>query len=67
MSNFNIKQIREGLQHCLIDRKCSICPYYIWYYNDDIQEIGDNSCWGILKKDADLALQKFEIISNSIN
>ena len=65
MSNFNIKQIREGLQHCLIDRKCSICPYYIRYNNDDINEPGDRSCWGILKKDAEEVLFRFEILNDN--
>ena len=65
MNKRNIKQIREGLQHCLITRECSKCPYYIWYYNDDINEPGDRSCWGILQRDADLALQRFSIIDDS--
>ena len=65
MSKFNIQQIREGLRHCLITRECSKCPYYIWYYNDDINELGDKSCWGILQKDADLVLQRFSIIDDS--
>ena len=65
MSNFNIEQIRQGLRHCLVTRECSKCPYYIWYYNDDINEPGERSCWGILQRDADLALQRFSIIDDS--
>lgn len=60
----NIKQIREGLRQCLIQRECSLCPYYIYYYNDDIEKLGDNSCWGKLQKDADLLLQRFEIVND---
>lgn len=63
-SKRNIKQIREGLQHCLITRECSTCPYYIWFYNDDINEPGDRSCWGILRKDADEALLRLEIFTD---
>ena len=58
----NIKQIREGLRQCLITRECSLCPYYIYYNNDDIEELGDNSCWGKLWKDADTALLRLEIL-----
>ena len=65
ISNFNIKQIREGLRQCLVKRNCSVCPYYIWYYNDDINELGDRSCWGILQKDADEALLRLEILNDS--
>ena len=64
-NKFNIQQIREGLRHCLVTRECSKCPYFIYYYNNDIKEIGDNSCWGILQKDADLALQRFSIIDDN--
>lgn len=65
MSELSIEQIRQGLRHCLITRECTLCPYYIWYYNDDIEEPGDNSCWGILYKDADLVLHRFSIIDDS--
>lgn len=65
MSKLDIKQIKNGLRQCLVEKNCSICPYYIWYYNDDINEFGDNSCWGILQKDVDLVLQRFEILSDN--
>lgn len=65
MSIEDVKRIREGLRQCLIIRECYKCPYYRYYYNDDIKEIGDNSCWGILQKEADLALQRFSIIDDS--
>lgn len=63
--DFNIKQIKEGLRQCLVERQCSKCPYYIWFYNDDINEPGDRSCWGILQKDVDLILTRFEILSDN--
>lgn len=65
MSKLDIKQIKDGLRQCLVEKNCSMCPYYIWYYNDDIDEPGDKSCWGILQKDADLVLQRFSIIDDS--
>ena len=65
MSNFSTQQIREGLRQCLVERHCTKCPYYIWYNNDDIDELGDNSCWGILQKDVDLALLRFKILNDS--
>lgn len=49
----------------MITRECITCPYYIWYYNDDINEPGDRSCWGILRKDADEALLRLEIFTDT--
>lgn len=64
MNNFNIKQIREGLRQCLVVKQCTKCPYYKYFYNDDINYEGQYSCWGILQKDVDLLLQKFEILND---
>lgn len=60
MDKLNIEDIRKALQMCLVKRECSKCPYYIYYYNDDIRQIGDNSCWGILYKDVDEILSHLE-------
>lgn len=65
MSKLDIKQIKDGLRQCLVERNCSMCPYYIWYYNDDINEPGDKSCWGILQKDAEEALLRLEILNDN--
>ena len=48
----------------MITRECSYCPYYIWYYNDDINEPGDRSCWGILYRDVVQALTRLEIMTD---
>lgn len=54
------EEIRQGLQRCLIDRECMKCPYYKYFYEDDIDYIGQNSCWGRLYRDADSALNTLE-------
>lgn len=64
-SKRSIQNIRQGLRLCLVERKCSLCPYYIWYYNDDINEPGDRSCWGILQRDANEALLRLEILTDN--
>jgi len=63
-SSREIKDIKKGLYTCMITRECSTCPYYIWYYNDDINEPGDRSCWGILYKDVVQALTRLEIMTD---
>jgi hypothetical protein len=56
-----LQEIREGLRQCLVERKCNLCPYFMYFYDDDIEYEGQYSCWGRLQKDADEALLKLEI------
>lgn len=46
------QQIREGLRQCLVIGNCEFCPYYN----------RGNNCQEFLQKDADLLLQRFEIL-----
>jgi len=55
-----IEEIREALRQCLVQKNCEKCPYYKWFYDDDIDYEGQYSCWGRLQYDADAVLERLE-------
>ena len=59
-----IQEIRKALQECLVGRHCTICPYYKYYYDDDVDYAGQYSCWGKLWKDTDEAILRLEILTD---